>query len=63
MEKLEPEKKNVGGIVVEDGSVQESIRNKYGEEIGVFFFHPTDVGIIERYNKVAEDFDKITAPL
>lgn len=63
MEKLEPEKKNVGGIVVEDGSVQESIRNKYGEEIGVFFFRPTDVGIIERYNKVAEDFDKITAPL
>lgn len=63
MATLEAEKKNVGGIVVEDGSVQESIRNKYGEEIGVFCFRPTDIGIIERYNKVAEDFDKITAPL
>ena len=51
------------GIVVDDGSVKESIRNKHGEEIGVFYFRPTDVGIIDRYNKVAADFDKITAPL
>lgn len=54
---------NFSGIVVDDGSVKESIKNKHGEEIGVFYFRPTDMGIIDRYNKVAEDFDKITAPL
>lgn len=54
---------NFTGIVVDDGSVRESIRNKHGDEIGVFYFRPTDIGIIDRYNKVAADFDKITAPL
>lgn len=51
------------GIVVDDGSVKESIRNKFGEEVGVFYFRPTDIGIIDRYNKVVGDFDKITEPL
>ena len=54
---------NFTGIVVDDGSVRESIRNKHGEEIGVFYFRPTDVGIIDRYNKIAADFEKITTPL
>ncbi len=51
------------GIVVDDGSIRESIRNRHGDEIGVFYFRPTDIGIIDRYNKVAAEFDKITAPL
>lgn len=50
-------------IVVDDGSVRVPITNKLGAEIGVFFIRPTDIGIIDRYNKVAKDFDKITAPL
>lgn len=54
---------NFTGVVVDDGSVRESILNKHGEEIGVFYFRPTDVGMIDRYNKMAADFDKITAPL
>ncbi|MBQ9702943.1 MAG: hypothetical protein IJV68_00185 [Clostridia bacterium] len=54
---------NFTGIVVDDGSVRESIRNKHGEEIGVFYFRPTDMGIIDRYNSMIADFDKITAPL
>ena len=54
---------NFTGIVVDDGSVRESILNKHGEEIGVFYFRPSDVGMIDRYNKMAADFDKITAPL
>jgi len=57
------ENKSFTGIVVDDGSVKESIYNKHGEEIGVFYFRPTDIGIIDRYNKIAGDFDKITAPL
>ena len=51
-------------IVVDDGSVKESIKNKFGEEIGVFYFRPTDLGIIERYNKIViEDFNKVVEPL
>lgn len=51
------------GITVDDGYQRVPITNKYGDEIGVFYFNPTDIGIIERYNKMAESFDTITAPL
>ncbi len=51
------------GIVVDDGFQRVPITNKYGEEIGVFRFNPTDIGIIERYNRLAESFDRITEPL
>ena len=50
-------------IVVDDGSRRVSILNTEGEEIGSFRFHPTDVGIIKRYNAVAERFDEIARPL
>lgn len=56
-------KQNAIGLVVDDGSIKESIKNKHGDEIGVFYFRPTDIGIVDRYNKIAADFDKITAPL
>lgn len=51
------------GITVDDGSIEVPIRNLQNEIIGSFVFRPTDVGIIERYNKVVGDFDKITEPL
>lgn len=50
-------------ITVDDGSKRVPIRNTQGEEIGVFYFRPTDIGIIERFNKMAETFDTITEPL
>ena len=50
-------------IVVDDGSRRVPILNTDGEEIGAFRFHPTDIGIIERYNAMAERFGEITAPL
>lgn len=50
-------------ITVDDGSVKVPIRNKQGEEIGVFYFRPTDIGIIDRFNDLADEFDKITEPL
>ncbi|MCD8371797.1 MAG: hypothetical protein LUD27_00655 [Clostridia bacterium] len=56
--------KNTGlGIVVDDGYVRESIRNQYGEEIGVFCFRPSDLAMLERYNKVADGFADIVKPL
>lgn len=56
-------KKVALGIQVDDGFQRVPITNKYGEEIGVFKFNPTDIGIIERYNKLADTFDRITEPL
>lgn len=50
-------------IVVDDGSVRVSIHNKYGDEIGVFNFRPTDIDIIRRYNEIATDFESVIAPL
>lgn len=50
-------------IVVDDGSVRQPILNKYGDEIGVFYFRPTDVGIMQRYEEMIKGFDKITEPL
>ncbi|MBP5710310.1 MAG: hypothetical protein J6W84_04970 [Bacteroidales bacterium] len=50
-------------ITVDDGYQRVPITNKYGDEIGVFYFNPTDIGIIERYNTLAETFDAITEPL
>ena len=56
--------KKVGlSITVDDGFQRIPINNKYGDEIGVFYFNPTDIGIIERFNTLAETFDSITEPL
>jgi len=54
---------NLPEIVIDDGSQRVPIKNKHGEELGVFYFRPTDMGIIERYNKMADQFGEITAPL
>ena len=50
-------------ITVDDGSRRVPIENVRGEEIGAFTFHPTDIGIIERYNRLAGTFDAVTEPL
>lgn len=50
-------------IIVDDGSRRVPIQNTRGEEIGAFTFHPTDLGIIRRYNGLVETFDSITEPL
>lgn len=57
------EKNGVAAITVDDGSRRVPIHNIHGEEIGVFYFHPTDIGIIERYNELVSSFDEITKPL
>lgn len=50
-------------IRIDDGSRRVPIRNMQGEEIGVFYFHPTDIGIIDRYNNMVDKLDKVTEPL
>ena len=34
-----------------------------GEEVGVFYFSPTDFGIVTRFNESMKDLDKLVAPL
>ena len=56
-------KNNSMEIIVDDGSQRVSIKNTYGDEIGVFYFRPTDLGIVSRYNAMVKDFERITEPL
>ena len=60
---MSKEKTTSPAIVVDDGSRRVPIENSRGEEIGAFTFHPTDVGIIQRFNDLAGEFDAIVAPL
>lgn len=53
----------VNEIIVDDGGIEVPVKNMSGEQVGVFYFHPTDIGIIDRYNKIIGDFEKITEPL
>lgn len=50
-------------IVIDDGYQRVPIKNLSGEEIGEFYFNPTDIGIIQRYNETMAKFDEIVAPL
>lgn len=50
-------------IVIDDGREKVPIKNKHGDEVGVFYFNPTDLGIISRYNDMADRFDYIFEPL
>lgn len=58
-----PDKTNVNVIRIDDGLRRIPIENMFGQEVGVFFFRPTDLGIMERYNKLIGEFDKILEPL
>ncbi len=51
------------GIKIDDGRRRVPITNNYDDEVGVFYFNPTDINIIERYNKLAKNFDEILKPL
>ena len=50
-------------IVVDDGSQRVPILNRAGDEIGVFYFRPTDLAIIRRYNEAISKVDEVVAPL
>ena len=51
------------GITVDDGMREISITNNLGREIGVFYFRPTDIGIIDRYNEVIKKVPDVFKPL
>lgn len=45
-------------IVVDDGFRKIPIENENGDQIGIFYFNPGDVGIVKRYNEIAKHFDE-----
>lgn len=50
-------------IVIDDGTVDVPIRNRQGEQIGMFTFRPGDLGIYNRYCEVEKRFPEIVEPL
>lgn len=60
---LAPVERKPVSIVVDDGAERVPILNKFGDEIGVFYVRPTDVGLLERYNAFVRGFDSIIKPV
>ena len=50
-------------ITVDDGSTRVPIVNKAGDEIGVFYFKPTDMNLIKRCNEIGPAIDDVAASL
>lgn len=50
-------------IVIDDGCIDVPIKNQFGETTGVFRFNPTDIGIVNRYNEAADQFENVIRPL
>ena len=46
-------------IRISDGTKSYQLVNQDGNEIGVFRFNPSDLGIVERYNEVVESLSEI----
>ena len=50
-------------IIVDDGYQRVPITNLHGDEVGEFYFNPTDVGIINRLKEFNDHFNDIIEPL
>lgn len=50
-------------VVVDDGTREYPIVNKYGKEICRIHFRPADFSIIDRYNALMVSFDQLVEPL
>lgn len=49
--------------VIDDGTREVPIVNKFGRLVCKVYFRPADISIIDRYNSLIKDFDKIVKPL
>lgn len=50
-------------FILDDGTRELTINNKYGQEICKLHVRTGDIGIIDRYNGLLKDFDKIIEPI
>ena len=55
------ENRNV--FVIEDGTKCISFNNQYGQEIGKIHIRSGDISILDRYDDLLKDFEKIVEPL
>lgn len=59
----EPDNKKVIDLSVDDGLEKIVVKNRYGDELGVFCFRSTDTRIIDRYNDALTRLDKALEPI
>ena len=50
-------------FTIDDGTTPVTFTNQYGQEIGTIHIRGGDIGILDRYELLLKDFDKIVAPL
>ncbi len=55
--------KNILRAVVDDGTREIPIVNKFGKTICKVYFRPADYSIIDRYNELVKEFDTLVEPL
>ena len=56
-----PNGKNI--FQLDDGTKEITLVNTYGKVIAKIHFRPSDISIMDRYNSLTKDFEKITEPL
>lgn len=49
--------------VIDDGTREIPITNKFGKEICKIYIRPADISILDRYEALTADFESIVAPL
>ena len=50
-------------VVVDDGTKEYTVENKYGKLICKMYLRPADFSILDRYKAFVQDFDSIVEPL
>lgn len=50
-------------VIIDDGTQKIPIENKFGKKICDIYIRPADIAILDRYQALMRDFDKIVAPL
>lgn len=55
--------KNILRVVVDDGTKEVPITNKFGKLICKVYFRPADFSIVDRYNDLVKGFDKLVEPI
>jgi len=50
-------------LVVDDRKISVPVVNRSGEQIGVFYFDPLDIGMVKRYNEVIDKFNSALSNL
>lgn len=50
-------------IIIDDGTQKIPVMNKFGKHICDIYIRPADISILDRYQALMRDFDKIVEPL